>query len=88
MEAHKAICSAIDNFRETAVAISRSIHSRPELKFEEHFAAEQLARGATALGLKVETGIAGRNSVGRVVRRLRFLPNMTRFPTAIPVVTT
>jgi len=59
MEAHKVICSAIDNFRETAVAISRSIHARPELKFEEHFAAEQLAKGATALGLKVETGIAG-----------------------------
>ena len=59
MEAHKAICSAIDNFRETAVAISRSIHARPELKFEEHFAAEQLVKGATALGLKVETGIAG-----------------------------
>ena len=59
MDAHKAICSAIDNFRETAVAISRSIHARPELKFEEHFAAEQLAKGATALGLKVETGIAG-----------------------------
>ena len=59
MEVHKAICSAIDNFRETAVAISRSIHARPELKFEEHFAAEQLAKGATALGLKVETGIAG-----------------------------
>src|SRR5262249_30697303 len=58
MEAHKAICSAIDNFRETAIAISRSIHARPELKFEEHFAAQQLAKGATALGLKVETGIA------------------------------
>src|SRR5262249_1308307 len=49
----------IDNFRETAVAISRSIHARPELKFEEHFAAEQLAKGATGLGLKVETDIAG-----------------------------
>ena len=70
MEAHKAICGAIDNFRETAVAISRSIHDHPELKFEEHFAAEQLTKAATGLGLKVETGIAGlatafRAEVGR-----------------------
>ena len=59
MEAHKAICGAIDNFRETAVAVSRSIHARPEPKFKEHFAAEQLSKAASGLGLKVETGIAG-----------------------------
>jgi amidohydrolase len=58
MEAHKAICSAIDNFRETAVSVSHSIHERPELKFEEHFAAEQLSKAAAGLGLKVERGIA------------------------------
>jgi len=59
MQAHKAICGAIDNFRETAVAVSRSIHARPELKFKEHFAAEQLSKAAIGLGLKVETEIAG-----------------------------
>jgi len=59
MQAHKAICGAIDNFRETGVAVSRSIHARPELKFKEHFAAEQLSKAAIGLGLKVETGIAG-----------------------------
>jgi len=58
MEAHKAMCSAIDNFRETAVSVSHSIHERPELKFEEHFAAEQLSKAAAGLGLKVERGIA------------------------------
>ncbi len=59
MEAHKAICDAIDNFRETAVSLSRSIHAHPELKFEERFASEQLSKAATGLGLNVETGIAG-----------------------------
>ncbi len=57
--AHKAICNAIDSFRETAVAVSRSIHARPELKFEERFAAEQLSKAAAGLGLTVERGIAG-----------------------------
>jgi amidohydrolase len=59
MEAHKAICGAIDDFRETAVAVGRSIHGRPELKFEEHHAVEQLCKAAAGLGLRVETGIAG-----------------------------
>ena len=65
MEAHKAICAAIDNFRETAVAVSRSIHARPEPKFQEHFAAEQLSKAATGLGLKVDTGIAGMETAFR-----------------------
>jgi amidohydrolase len=59
MEAHSQICAAIDRFRETAVSVSRSIHARPELKFEEHFAAEQLCRAAAGLGLNVESAIAG-----------------------------
>ncbi|MGO9605846.1 MAG: M20 family metallopeptidase [Candidatus Binataceae bacterium] len=58
MDAHKAICGAIDEFRETAVAVSRSIHDHPEPKFEEHFAAEQLSKAASGLGLRVENGIA------------------------------
>ena len=59
MEAHQAICGAIDEFRETAVAVSRSIHDHPEPKFEEHFAAEQLSKATSGLGLRVENGIAG-----------------------------
>lgn len=65
MEAHQSICGAIDNFRETAVSVSRSIHDRPEPKFEEHFAAEQLSKAAAGLGLKVETGIAGMKTAFR-----------------------
>jgi amidohydrolase len=59
MDAHKAICGAIENFRETAVAVSRAIHSRPELKFEERFAVERLSSATSALGLRTEVGIAG-----------------------------
>ena len=59
MEAHKAICGAIENFRENAVTVSRAIHSRPELKFEERFAVEQLSRATSALGLRTEVGVAG-----------------------------
>jgi metal-dependent amidase/aminoacylase/carboxypeptidase family protein len=37
--------------------VSRWIHSRPELKFEELFAVEQLSRAATGLGLRTEAGL-------------------------------
>jgi amidohydrolase len=59
VDAREAICGAIDAFRETAIAVGRSIHSRPELKFEERFAAAELCKVAAALGLQVETGITG-----------------------------
>ncbi len=35
------------------------IDSRPELKFEERFAVEQLSRAISALGLRTEVGVAG-----------------------------
>lgn len=59
MDPHQEICRAIDAYRETAVATSRSIHDHPEPRFEEVFAAEQLTGAARALGLQVESGIAG-----------------------------
>jgi amidohydrolase len=59
MDPHQEICRAIDAYRETAVATSRSIHDRPEPRFEEVFAAEQLTGAAAAMGLQVERGIAG-----------------------------
>ncbi|MGH7779176.1 MAG: amidohydrolase [Candidatus Binataceae bacterium] len=59
MEPHQEICRAIDAYRETAVATSHAIHERPEPRFEEVFAAEQLADAAQALGISVERGIAG-----------------------------
>ncbi len=59
MDAREAIRGAVDAFRETAIAVGRSIHSRPELKFEERFAAAELCKAAAGLGLEVETGSAG-----------------------------
>ncbi|MHB8383906.1 MAG: amidohydrolase [Candidatus Binataceae bacterium] len=59
MNPHQEICRAIDAYRETAVAASHAIHDHPEPRFEEVFAADQLAGAAQALGLQVERGIAG-----------------------------
>src|SRR5438445_13406406 len=59
MDAHSEICRAIDSYREKVIGISREIHEHPELKFEEYFASNLLARSIRELGLKVETGIAG-----------------------------
>jgi metal-dependent amidase/aminoacylase/carboxypeptidase family protein len=48
MDIHHRICDAIDRYRDTMVALSHAIHERPEPKFEERFAAEQLCSGAKA----------------------------------------
>lgn len=59
MEAHADICRAIDEYKEQAVSISHQIHEKPELKFQEHFAAGLLSGAARELGLPVETGVGG-----------------------------
>ena len=59
MDAHGEICRAIDEYREKVVAVSHEIHEHPELKFEEHLAADLLTRAAKELGLEVERGIGG-----------------------------
>jgi amidohydrolase len=59
MDAHGEICRTIDNYRDKVVAISHEIHEHPELKFEEHFAADLLTRAARELGLEVERGVGG-----------------------------
>src|ERR1700688_3917734 len=59
MDAHGEICRAIDDYREKVVAVSHEIHEHPELKFEEHLAADLLTRAAKELGLEVERGIGG-----------------------------
>jgi amidohydrolase len=59
MSAHDKICGAIDQYRDTAVRISRQIHSKPELKFEEKFAAGLLTSALEGLGLEVERGTGG-----------------------------
>ena len=59
MDPHAEICRAIDNYREKVVALSHESHEHPELKFEEHFAADALTRAAGELGLEVERGVGG-----------------------------
>ncbi len=59
MDAHAEICRAIDDYKEQAVSISHQIHEKPELKFQEHFAAGLLTGAAREIGLPVETGLGG-----------------------------
>ncbi|HUY29100.1 MAG TPA: amidohydrolase [Candidatus Binataceae bacterium] len=59
MDPHQEIIRAIDAYRPTVVAASKAIHDRPEPRFEEVFAAEQLSAAAAALGLNVEHGVGG-----------------------------
>jgi amidohydrolase len=59
MDAHGEICRTIDNYRDQVVAISHEIHEHPELRFQEHFAADLLTRAAKELGLEVERGVGG-----------------------------
>ncbi len=59
MDAHAEICRAIDQYKIQAVALSHQIHERPELKFQEHFAAGLLTGAARELGLAVDAGVGG-----------------------------
>jgi amidohydrolase len=59
MDAHAEIARAIDNYRDKVVALSHEIHEHPELKFEEHFAADLLTKAAAELGLEVEREVGG-----------------------------
>ena len=67
-------CSVIDSLASELVEISHDIHDHPELNFEEHYAAERLARFATQKGLDttigaygVTTGFAARHGTGPTV---------------------
>jgi metal-dependent amidase/aminoacylase/carboxypeptidase family protein len=57
MDAHAEIKRAIDAYKEKAVKVSHAIHEHPEPRFEEKFAAAELAAAAEELGLKVEKGV-------------------------------
>jgi amidohydrolase len=65
MDAHAEISRTIDNYRDKVVALSHEIHEHPELKFEEHFAADLLSRAAKELGLEVECGVGGMKTAFR-----------------------
>ncbi len=55
--AREAARSAVDRSRADLVRLSESIHSRPELCFEEHHAAGAVAEVLAGGGFSVETGI-------------------------------
>lgn len=64
-------CATIDRSRESLIGLSQAIHERPELGFEEHFAAQELAHALDQGGFDVEraaygleTSFAGRAHAG------------------------
>ena len=59
MDIHHEICRAIDRLGERAIGLGRQIHARPELKFQEHFAAEVLTTALQSLDVAVERGVGG-----------------------------
>ena len=56
LEAKKEICSYIDSIAPELIELSHSIHSQPELAYEEHFAHECLTKTLSEKGLEVEKG--------------------------------
>jgi amidohydrolase len=56
-EAKERARHALERRRDELVGLSHSLHARPELAFEEHFAAETLAAAAADHGMAVEPGI-------------------------------
>jgi amidohydrolase len=55
--AKEAVRGALGSRRDTLVELSHAIHARPELAFEEHYAAEQLTDLVIERGMDVTTGI-------------------------------
>jgi amidohydrolase len=53
------ILHAIDNAAERLIDVSRQIHDTPELRFEEHFAAQTLTQALTAFELKAQRPVGG-----------------------------
>ena len=58
-ELKKAACDAVDASRAELLRVSRAIHARPELAFQEHEAARLLVELLDRAGLEVETGAYG-----------------------------
>lgn len=58
-ELKRRINDVIDALADDLVAVSRDIHAHPEQNYEEHHAAELLARVATAHGLDSDKGAYG-----------------------------
>jgi len=54
---HKRVCDRIDAVAEELIEVSRAIHARPELAFEEHFACETLSSTLSDHGLAPARGV-------------------------------
>jgi len=55
----REVCAAVDSLRDELLRVSRAIHARPELAFEEREAARLLVELLRGAGLEVETGAYG-----------------------------
>ena len=53
------VVEAVDRLGDDLTALSLDIHARPELAFEETFAAERLQRFLAAQGFRVEPSLGG-----------------------------
>lgn len=67
MNAKADVTRYIDSIRQRLVSVSESIHSHPELSFDEIFACTLLANSLTDAGFDVEKGIAGLPTAIRAV---------------------
>lgn len=54
----------LDDIRDDLTALYEDLHAHPELSFQEHRTAAEVARRLEALGLEVTTGVGGTGVVG------------------------
>ncbi|GAA2347333.1 M20 family metallopeptidase [Saccharopolyspora halophila] len=54
----------LDEIRDELIALYRDLHAHPELSFQEHRTAAEVARRLEELGLEVSTGVGGTGVVG------------------------
>ena len=52
-----ALAESVDSMADELIEISHAIHGRPELAFQEHFAAETLCAAVQRRGLRAERGV-------------------------------
>jgi amidohydrolase len=62
--------AAADRHRDTLLTLSHAIHAAPELRFEEHAAAERLRTVLAGHGFEVEAGVGGLPTAFRASRVL------------------
>ena len=88
MAINEEICEAIERFKNTAIDLGHQIHARPELKFEEHFAAKLLSDTLAGLGAEVGRGVGGletafRAAVGKAGPTIAILAEYDALPNGL-----